>query len=67
MESKINKYLIIMDDYDDFITSVKQDVNRPNNPDDNDLISEYMENNYYGHTYRTIDLDSLDYYETIKI
>lgn len=52
MQYRLNEYLIIMNDYDDFIIRIKQDVNRPNNPDDNELIKEYMDNRYYGHSYR---------------
>ena len=67
MQYKIKKYLIIMDNHDDFVLSIKQDINRPNNPDNDELIMRYMDNNYYSCEYRAIDLDYMDYFETREI
>lgn len=57
---KIKKFLIVMNDYDDFILELKQDINRPNNPDDDELVSEYMNDNHYGHSYKVIDLHDIE-------
>ena len=67
MQYKIKRYLIIMADYDDFILLIKQDINRPNNPNDDELIEQYMNDNYNSCKYRTIDLDFMDYFHTIEI
>ena len=67
MTFKVKRYLIIMEDYDEFILLIKQDVNRPNNPNDDELIEQYMNDNYYSSEYRSIDLDFLGYFETIEI
>ncbi len=67
MQYQVHKYLIIMNDWDDFVISIKQNVNRSNNPDDDDLIREYMNKEYYGHKYRAIDLDCLEYFNNIEI
>lgn len=62
--SKINKYIIIFNREfsidEDIILYIKQDLNRPNNPTDDELIEEYIENNY-GHTdYEAEELDMLE-------
>jgi hypothetical protein len=61
----IHTYYIVMADYDTFIVNIKQDVNRPNNPSDDEIIAEYMTNNYYGHSYEVID--NYCRYETIEL
>ena len=67
MQYKTKKYLVIMDDHDEFILLIKQDINRPNNPTNDELIEQYMNDNYYLSEYRSIDLDFLGYFETIEI
>lgn len=67
MQYKIKRFLIIMNDYDEFIISIKQDINRPNNPNNDQLIEEYMSNNYHGHSYKVIDLDKIEFLETAII
>ncbi len=67
MQYQIHRYLIIMNDWDDFIISIRQDINRSNNPDDDDLIRKYMNKEYYGHEYRAIDLDCLEYFNNVEI
>lgn len=67
IQYKINQYIIIMNDYDDFMISIKQDFNRPNNPDDDQLIKEYMTDYYYGHSYYAISLNDLEYFKNIEI
>jgi hypothetical protein len=61
----IHTYYIIMADYDTFIISIKQDINRPNNPSDDEIIAEYMTNNYDGHSYEVID--NYCGYETVEL
>ncbi|WP_297419778.1 hypothetical protein [Clostridium sp.] len=60
MQYKVKRFLIVMNDFDEFIISIKQDINRPNNPDNDQLIEGYMNENYYGHSYDAIDLDNLE-------
>lgn len=62
--SKINKYIVIFDREistdDDIILYIKQDVNRPNNPTDDEIIQEYIYNNYGHCNYEAEALDSLE-------
>lgn len=67
MQGEVNRYLITGSRFDEFIINIKQDVNRPNNPEDNDLIVDYMRNNHLGDTYSTIDLDYLECLEVVDI
>ena len=58
---KYNTYLIVFNDFceDEIRLRIKQDINRPNNPDDDDLIREYILNNY-GHTgYTSIEIGNV--------
>lgn len=61
----IHTYYIVMADYDTFIISIKQDINRPNNPSDDEVIAEYMTNNYDGHSYEVIDKYCI--YDTVEL
>lgn len=64
---KINSYLIESKICDDFILDIEQDINRPNNPDDGELIKEYMVNNYGNYSCQYINLDDLNKLKRIKI
>jgi hypothetical protein len=67
MQYKTKRFLIVMNDYDEFIISIKQDINRPNNPDNDELIEGYMDYNYHGHSYKVIDLDKIELLDTTTI
>jgi hypothetical protein len=43
---KETRYLVTMKDNDPFIVNVKDDVNRPNNPSCEDVLDDYMVENY---------------------
>lgn len=64
--AKYNTYLIVFNDFfeDEIKIRIKQDINRPNNPDDEDLISEYIMNNYGYKAFSSIPIDDL---ETVNI
>lgn len=66
-EVKSNSYLIITKFCDDFILEIEQDINRPNNPDDVQLIREYMMNNYGNYDFQYMNLDELNQMKRIKI
>lgn len=51
------EYFIVMADYDTFILKVL-DIDRPNDMSDDEVIAEYMTNNYHGHNYEVIDKDN---------
>jgi hypothetical protein len=61
LEGTYKKYFIVMNDYDTFILKIYDNVNRPNNMDNDDVIKEYMTNNYYGHSYEVIEINNEDY------
>lgn len=60
--AKYNTYLIVFNDFseDEIKIRIKQDINRPNNPDDEDLISEYIINNYGYKAFIWIPIDDLE-------
>lgn len=64
--TKYNTYLIVFHDWDEdeIKIRVKQDINRPNNPDDEELVSEYVMNNY---GYKGFEMIPIDEMETIDI
>ena len=53
-----------IDDEDEIKIRVKHDINRPNNPDDEELISEYIMDNY---GYKGFEMIPIDEMETIDI
>lgn len=55
----INEYVIWFANNDHMKISIEQ-KDRPNNPDDYDLISEYIVNNYGCVVYEIIELDGLE-------
>lgn len=59
---EVQKYLIAPINEDYFIISVNQEdkVNRPNNAEDEDIINEYMENNFGSKSFEIIPLDNLE-------
>jgi hypothetical protein len=40
------KYFVVMEDKDPIVVTVKEDVNRHNNPDCEDVLDDYMVENY---------------------
>jgi hypothetical protein len=64
---KINSYLISSKICDDFILDIEQDINRHNNICDEELIKEYMVNNYGSYNCSYINLDDINYVKHIKI
>lgn len=61
------EYFIIMPDEDTFILKIHENINRPNNPDNDEIIQEYMLNNYGTSTlYEVIDKDN-GRFDTINI
>lgn len=57
---KIKEYVIWFSNDDNIRINIRQDTNRPNNPDDYELISEYVFNNYGHVVYEIIELDTLE-------
>ncbi|MCC0671570.1 hypothetical protein IC216_06195 [Clostridioides sp. ES-S-0145-01] len=57
---KINSYVICFDEYDSIKLDIVQDYNRPNNPEDDVLIEEYIENNYGYVKYEIIILETVE-------
>jgi NADPH-dependent 7-cyano-7-deazaguanine reductase QueF len=61
---EIKKYIIIFDReyslHDDIILSIKQDINRSNNPTDDKIIRDYIYYNYGTTPYDVEELDSLE-------
>ena len=57
-----HKYLITItdDNIDDFILTIKENINRPNNPTYDEIIKQYMENNYWDHDYEIIELSNIE-------
>jgi hypothetical protein len=52
-----HEYFIMFDkDEDPIRVSIKQDINRPNCPDDCDIISDYVQNNYGNRYYEIYPL-----------
>ena len=63
IDEKFNEYVVIFaghEGLDEIRISVKEDVNRPNNPDDIDIISEYISNNYGSRDYEVIAIDMIE-------
>ena len=56
---EVNKYIIRFDTEDSIEISIKQDINRPNNPEDFELIEKYIKDNYGNVSYEIIDLDTI--------
>ncbi|MGL5151576.1 MAG: hypothetical protein ACRC7N_13515 [Clostridium sp.] len=65
MKNGCREYFIVMVDYDTFKLKIA-DVDRPNDMSDDEIISKYMVDNYYGHSYQVIDKDNSGF-ETIEI
>lgn len=60
----IRKYAVLLKNEDPMIISVKDDVNRPNNPDCDAVLQEWIHENY---GYREYDYFELDSAETLEI
>lgn len=57
--SKINKYIVMFSDEDSIRIHIDQNINRPNNPTDDEIIREYILNNYGEKEYEIIDLKGI--------
>lgn len=59
-----SKYLIVFDDDNEesIILNIDENINRPNCPDDDEIIQEYIEYNYGGTGYNAIRIDDLKSY-----
>ncbi|MFQ4258411.1 UNVERIFIED_CONTAM: hypothetical protein C4Z64_01115 [Clostridioides difficile] len=57
---KKNSYVIWFAEHDSIQLDIVQDINRPNNPEDDVLIEEYIENNYGYVKYEVIILDTVE-------
>lgn len=58
-------YFIVMADYDTFRINVKANK-RPNRMNDCEIIAEYMQKKYEGHSYKIIDKNN-GKYETVEV
>lgn len=66
-DDKYNDYAIIFykhEGIDDFKISVKEDINRPNNQEDYEVIEEYILNNF---GYRDYDIIAIDLLNTVVL
>ncbi|VIG20463.1 Uncharacterised protein [Clostridioides difficile] len=57
---KKNSYVICFAEHDSIQLDIVQDINRPNNPEDDTLIEEYVENNYGYAKYEVINLETVE-------
>lgn len=57
---KVNRYIIYFSEHDSIQIDIVQDINRPNNPTDDEVIEEYVENNYGYVKYEVIDLSTVE-------
>jgi hypothetical protein len=56
-----HNYIVVFRDCDSLYISVKQDHNRPNDPDDEQIISEYILNEYGYKKYEIIDVSTIEH------
>ena len=56
-----SRYLITFEDdmKEAIVLNIDENINRPNNPDDDEIIAEYVEYNYGGTGYEAIRIDDL--------
>ncbi|MCC0645406.1 hypothetical protein KGF41_14160 [Clostridioides sp. ZZV14-6150] len=57
---KVNRYIIYFSEHDSIQIDIVQDINRPNNPTDDEIIEEYIENNYGYVKYEIINFDTME-------
>jgi protoporphyrinogen oxidase len=57
----INNYIIVFENemVEPIVLRIKQDVNRPNNPTDDEIIEEFIEDNFGGRYYEAIMISCL--------
>lgn len=53
-------YLVSFEDDDSILVTVKDDINRPNNPDCDAVLSEFIEDNYGYKEYDYIEIDTCE-------
>lgn len=61
---KYNEYVVWFSNEDSIKLRIKQDINRPNNSEDYELIVKYISENYKPMPYEIIEIDAI---ECIKI
>jgi hypothetical protein len=54
------QYFVWIEDEDPIIVTVKDDVNRPNNPDCDSVLHEWMTDNYGSKKFGYYELDSCE-------
>lgn len=58
--SKARSYVIVLADEDSIQINIEsENINKPNNPDDYDIIVEYIHNNYGHKSYEIVALDDI--------
>ena len=60
LKMKQNKYVLVFATEDSIQLNVNQNINRPNQPDDYELIAEYAEDNYGAKVYEIVALDDIE-------
>lgn len=58
-----NKYIIVFKDEDSIQLNIDQDINRPNNPCDYEIIKKYILDNYGYKQYEIVELDNIKRFE----
>ncbi|MBO0602746.1 hypothetical protein I2483_13845 [Sporosarcina sp. E16_3] len=54
------EYLVTFEDVDSIVVSVKEDINRPNNPDCEEVLREFIEDNYGYKKYDYIEISTCE-------
>lgn len=56
-----SKYLIVFEDSmkEPILLNIDENINRPNNPEDDEIICDFIENNYGGTGHEAICIDYL--------
>ncbi|PAK28275.1 hypothetical protein CJ467_21605 [Bacillus velezensis] len=57
------KYIVIFKDKDPVVLLVKDDVNRPNNPDCDSVLHLWVAENYGNQEYDYLEISACDHYE----
>lgn len=60
----MRRFIVLLEKKEDVIVEVKDDVNRPNNPDCETVLENWVNENYGNVKYEYLCLDDL---ETIKL
>ncbi|WCK57246.1 hypothetical protein PP175_29080 (plasmid) [Aneurinibacillus sp. Ricciae_BoGa-3] len=63
MNENIRQYFVIVGDNDPIVVTVKDDVNRPNNPDCDEVLTSWITNNYGYVNYQYWEIDTCEKHE----